>query len=205
MREMITGVVDASAARFALIGSLLIVLLQAGGPEWIETLRWDRGALAEFEWWRLWSGHLVHASWAHVGLNVFGLLLIGWLFPEPVPLRTHIARFAWLALACSLLLYLLRPQLGWYVGLSGVLHGSFVIGLWWLWRQGDGLALLLLAGLVAKLAWEHVHGPLTSDEELVGVPVETAAHSFGALAAVVWLLVAGGLAFARRRRHNGAP
>ena len=84
--------------------------------------------------------------------------------------------------------------------MSGVLHGSFVLGLWWLLRQGDRLALLLLVLLVGKLLIEHFHGPITSDEDLVGVPVLTEAHSFGALAAAIWVPVERLLVFSTRNR-----
>ena len=189
MGRMIPTLQLSGTSRFCLLMGLIIVLAQSGGQTALDILRWDRVALTEFDWWRLWTGHLIHASWPHVGLNLMGLVLIAWLFPEPKSLREHCLRFAWLALFISVAMFSL-PDLGWYVGLSGVLHGSFVFGLWWLWRRGDRLALVLLLGLLFKLGWEHLHGPLTSDEDLVGVPVLTQAHSFGAIGAGIWLAAA---------------
>lgn len=185
---------------YAIVAAVLIVSFQAMGSDVIDALRWDREALTKFQWWRLWTGHLVHASWPHVGLNLLGLVLVAWIFPEPLPLRVQFLRFAWLGLVSSVLMYAFVPSLGWYVGMSGVLHGSFVLGLWWLLRQGDRLALLLLLLLVGKLLIEHFHGPITSDEDLVGVPVLTEAHSFGALAAAIWVPVERWLVFSTRNR-----
>ncbi|MGB1556259.1 MAG: rhombosortase [Oceanococcaceae bacterium] len=205
MKEMIPGLRFSGTAAFCLFLALIILLAQASGDWGQRWLRWDRGALQEFEWWRLWTGHLIHASWPHVGLNLAGLGLVAWLFPEPVGWKGQALRFVWLSLFISLLMYATLPELYWYVGLSGVLHGSFVLGLWWLWKQGDGLAALLLALLVGKLIYEHFFGPLTSDEELVGVPVLTQAHSFGALGAAIWLLVRWGLAKMATPAHNAPP
>lgn len=148
---------------------------------------------------------MIHASWPHVGLNLLGLVLVAWLFPEPLAAHWHFVRFVWLALASSLMMYLWLPTLDWYVGLSGVLHGSFVMGLWWLFRQGDKLAFVLLLLLAGKLVLEHFHGPITSDEDLVGVPVLTEAHSYGALAACVWMPVERWVVFLRSMRDNAAP
>ncbi len=205
MQQMIPGVRLSGAAIFAAVMGLVIVATQAGGQSVIAELRWDRAALTEFEWWRLWTGHLVHASWPHVGLNLLGLALVAWLFPEPISARWHFLRFLWLGLASSVMMYVWLPDLDWYVGLSGVLHGCFVIGLWWLFRQGDKLAFLLLVLLGGKLILEHFIGPVTSDEELVGVPVLTQAHSYGALAACLWIPFESWVVFPRFIGNNSAP
>ena len=205
MRAMIPGVRLSGAAVFSAAAIVVIVVTQLGGPAAIEWLRWDRAALAEFEWWRLWTGHLIHASWPHVGLNAFGLVLIAWLFPEPHSARWHLLRFMWLALATSMMMWWWVPDLDWYVGMSGVLHGSFVMGLWWLFRQGDRLAFVLLVLLAGKLLLEHFYGPVTSDEELVGVPVLTQAHSFGAIAACIWMPIEAWVIFRRDSGNTSGP
>lgn len=182
--------------------ALLIGVLALGGEALAQLLRYDRGALLEGEIWRLLSGHLVHASLAHTGLNIAGLVLIALLFPEPVALWAWAWRLLFLALCISGLIFWRVPDLGWYVGLSGVLHGFFVLGFWWLFRTGDRLALVFLAILLAKLAWEHVYGPISSNEELVGVPVLVEAHSYGAISAVAYILVRMGAGCVINRRKN---
>lgn len=185
--------------------TVIIVGTQSGGEAALELLRWDRMALEEFELWRVWTGHLIHASWPHVGLNVLGLGLVAWLFPEPVSALWHLVRFVWLALAASIMMWFWVPDLDWYVGLSGVLHGSFVLGLWWLFREGDKLAFLLLVLLAGKLILEHFMGPVTSDEDLVGVPVLTQAHSYGALAACILIPIERWVVFPRGIGNNSPP
>lgn len=205
MQSMIPGLRLSGAAIFSFIAITVIVIAQSAGEFSQEWMRWDRAALAKFEWWRLWSGHLIHASWPHVGLNVMGLLLVAWLFPEPIAARWHGLRFVWLGFASSIMMWFWVPDLDWYVGMSGVLHGSFVMGLWWLFRQGDQLAFVLLVLLVGKLIVEHIYGPITSDEELVGVPVLTQAHSFGALAACIWMPFESWVLFRLKSGHTSPP
>ncbi len=205
MQQMIPGVRLSGAAVFSIVMAIVIVATQSGGQAVLELLRWDRMALEEFELWRVWTGHLVHASWPHVGLNVLGLALVAWLFPEPVSTAWHLVRFLWLGFAASALMWFGVPDLDWYVGLSGVLHGSFVFGLWWLFREGDRLAFLLLVLLAGKLTLEHFFGPVTSDEDLVGVPVLTQAHSYGALAACVLIPIERWVVFPRGIGNNSAP
>ncbi len=182
---------DRRAAMACMTMALLIGALSLGGDAVTELLRYDRSAIFAGQWWRVLTGHLVHASIAHTLLNVAGLVLIALLFPEPIPLWRWAWRLLVISLGISALMLWLLPDLGWYVGLSGTLHGLFVLGFWWLFRQGDKLAPLLLIVLISKLIWEHFNGPITSNEELVGAPVLVEAHSYGALCAVIYLASAG--------------
>ena len=183
--------------------AVAICALMSFGEPAIELLRYDREKIIGGQWWRLLTGHLVHASWPHTGLNVAGLVLIALLFPEPVPVRGWIVRLLLLGLGISALMYWRLPSLGWYVGLSGVLHGFFVLGFWWLFRQGDRFSLVLLGILLGKLVWEHYNGPITSNEDLVGVPVLVESHSFGAVCALIYILARAGLMGVRNWMNRG--
>ena len=180
---------DRRAALACMTIALLIGALSLGGESVTEFLRYDRNAIEAGQWWRTLTGHLVHASFAHTLLNVAGLVLIALLFPEPLPFWRWAWRILVLSAGISALIYWRLPNLGWYVGLSGTLHGLFVLGFWWLFREGDKLAPILLLVLICKLLWEHFNGPITSNEELVGVPVLVEAHSYGALCAVIYLAI----------------
>ncbi len=169
--------------------ALLIGALSLAGEQVTELLRYDRMAIIRGEYWRIITGHLVHAGVAHTALNMAGLILIAALFPEPIPLAWWLWRLILLCAAVTALIFWRVPELDWYVGLSGVLHGFFVLGFWWLYRSGDRLSLLFLAVLLSKLIWEHFQGPISSNEELVGVPVLVEAHSFGAFSALIYLLL----------------
>lgn len=107
-------------------GILLIVLLQAAGME--NTLRYDRQAIFGGEIWRLFSGNLVHLGWPHAWLNACGLLLIWLLFGSLLPAAVWLLHTVWASLAVGLGLLWFDPGLTWYVGLSGTLHGLFMVG-----------------------------------------------------------------------------
>ena len=83
-----------------------------------------------------------------------------------------------------------EPQLQWYVGFSGVLHGALAAGaIAWIRHESRQLALGLLVVLLGKLAWEQWRGalPLSGD-----MPVIVDAHLYGAIggalaAGILWL------------------
>ncbi len=95
----------------------------------------------------------------------------------------------------SLLLILLNPNLDWYVGLSGVLHGLAVAAAYNLLTQKHRiLSISLLSGLIIKLFLEQSDGsPVSVSAGLIGGQVVVDAHFYGALigaivVAVFWMM-----------------
>ena len=178
----------ASLRRHALpLGLALTVTVLAflGSPA-RRALRLDRPRVLEGELWRLFTGHLVHLGWGHLAMNLAGLALV-WLL---VGAALSPGRWATVLAVCALgtgLGLALDPRLHWYVGLSGVLHGLLAAGAVAALRgPGRREAMVLLALLAAKLAWEQARGALPGSAALAGGPVLVDAHLYGA----VW----GGLA-----------
>lgn len=158
---------------------LLIVFLQIAGLE--NNLRYDRQAVLGGEIWRLFSGNLVHLGWPHVWLNVAGLALIWLLFGALLSPSVWLFHIAWTSLAVGLGLLCFDPNLSWYVGLSGVLHGLFVAGLLAEYKTQRSFAVLVFAIFSAKLVWEQVYGPLPGSERAAGGNVVVNAHLYGAI------------------------
>jgi rhomboid family GlyGly-CTERM serine protease len=161
--------------------AVAIGLLLLGWPAALTRahLAYDRVALLRGEHWRWITAHLVHLDLAHAALNVLGLALAWALY-----LRAW-SRIEWLlALLAGMLaidagLWWWQPQVQWYVGASGVLHGLIAAGLIGQWRTERGIALVVGVLLVAKLAWEWRHGALPFSGETGNVVLS--AHRYGAV------------------------
>lgn len=147
----------------------------------------DRAALEQGEIWRLWTGHLVHHTFAHFAFDVGVAVVLLSLVRRATP---------WLLLApcVSAAVLVLRPDLATYAGLSGVLHGVTVLAGFDLLRRGSAaerwMAGGLVGGVAAKAVYEAAHGAsLFSGGFDMGAETVFAAHLAGVLGG---FLIAGG-------------
>lgn len=160
----------------------LPALIASALPDAVAALGWQRGAIADGQWARLLTAHFAHLDTHHLLFNLLGLvvivdlLLARWTWRELAPL------IAGSALGCSLLLWCFEPELQWYVGLSGLLHG-----LWagaalhgCLTRRGRMPEAAFIA-LMIKLVWMN-QGSGT-------MPVLPIAHVYGALSGILCTLM----------------
>ena len=187
-------------SRHAPLLVLALAVLLLAGDEPARALRYQRAAVLDGEWWRLLSAHLVHLGWAHLWLNLAGLLLVWLLFGPRLRPVAWLAVFLLSALGTGLGLFWFSPGLDWYVGLSGVLHGLFVAGALAECRFEPRMGGLLLVLLAVKLAWEQFMGATPGTAEMIGAAVVVDAHLYGAVSgglACAFLFVAG------RRRKAG--
>ncbi|HEY7672792.1 MAG TPA: rhombosortase [Gammaproteobacteria bacterium] len=165
--------------------AVLCIAMALGGDGARELFRYDRIALADFELWRLVSAHLVHLSAGHTALNVTALAIIALLFDTALDSFDWIVSAALAALAIDFGLYFFSPDVVWYVGLSGALHGIMVAGALALAVARSRLGAVLIVLVVAKIAWEHWAGPLPLSELTSGGPVVTEAHLYGAVGGAI--------------------
>ena len=180
--------------------ALLMTALQWLPADVLHALRYDRAAILSGQAWRLVTGHLVHADFAHLGWNVAGLALVAWLFAREFRLRDWVVILAASTAAVDLGFLLLEPQLARYVGFSGLLHGLAAAGVFvWLVRYRDGATAIVAAFLAAKLAWEHVMGPMPFTSQTLALPTIFEAHTYGALGGLL------GAAWLEWRRRPGDP
>ncbi len=170
------------------IASGIFELFGDSGRAW---LQYDRTAIADAEIWRLMTGHFVHLGLGHYLLNALALILV-W-----VAVGMYFTNRQWLIVTAVSIagvdagLWLFHPQLVWYVGMSGFLHGllaaGIVKGFQFLPREA------LLGGMVVlvKIVYEQMLGPMPGSEQSAGGNVVVDSHLYGALAglgvaAVFW-------------------
>jgi rhomboid family GlyGly-CTERM serine protease len=167
----------------------LMTLIQALPFNWQAWIIYERVLVSEGQVWRLLTSNFIHLGWGHLIMNACGLLAMAWLFAE----ERDTSQWGIDLMICSLTtgvgLYLLNPEVLWCVGLSGALHGLFVIGAVSWVVGGIGMGKWLLVGICGKLAWEQTMGEMPFSGGIVGGSVVTDAHLWGAIGGLIAISV----------------
>jgi rhomboid family GlyGly-CTERM serine protease len=148
-----------------------------------EAMSYDRPAILAGQFWRLWSGHLVHYSLRHALADTGVLFLIGSVLEPMLGARRLGAALAWGAPLISLTLLLWLPEMHQYRGASGLDMMMAATALVALWRSG-GLGRPWLACLGGLLVLKIVCEALGVSPGFASLPQDVAiawpAHLSGA-------------------------
>ncbi|MCW8334663.1 rhombosortase [Vibrio paucivorans] len=138
---------------------------------------WNIHSIADGQWWRILTGNFTHTNFAHLGMNLAGLWVICYLFKPSA--KTLL--FALVILSLFVGVGNIFTDMTTYVGLSGALHGLFGYFALQEVLQGRKGSLLLVAGLIAKVLWEHLIGASESTSAMINAKVAIEAHLSGSL------------------------
>ena len=161
--------------------TMLLVILQGLGEDVISLFRYEITMVQTGEWWRLLTGHFIHLSWSHLIFNLTGLWFLILLFYQivnPVLLFTSVLL---LSLGTSLSLMFFSPDVVWYLGLSGMLHGLYLMGAIAGYRNRPWPSIILLVAILVKLLWEQLYADAHAMELTIGGKVIYDAHLYGAI------------------------
>lgn len=168
--------------RIALGVIALSFLLACFGDAGRAVLRYQVTFLLEAEYWRAVTGHFVHLGWGHFWLNSVGLIGVWWLYADQYSARLWALIFLTCCIGVSFGFLVLDPQLDYYVGLSGVLHGLLCAGAARSFIQDREVGdVIILAGLASKIIFEQTLGSIPLTEGLSGDTVIVNAHFYGAI------------------------
>jgi rhomboid family GlyGly-CTERM serine protease len=191
---VITNRLTLSLLLFVLLFAIVQLLQQSGFD-----LRLLSTTLHDHAWYRLVTGHLVHTNWPHMLMNSAALLITLLLFPVVYgKARLLGSCVLWNMLFISFGILLLFPQIGWYAGFSGVVHGLLMTGA--LLSLREPVSKLLLVLLVAKVGWELWSGGDSVSTELIDAPVIYEAHLLGLMAGALAALPLQLLSMVRESR-----
>jgi rhomboid family GlyGly-CTERM serine protease len=172
---------------WALAGVVLLLLApEIHGTAAREWLRFDRPRILEGEGWRLLSAHFVHLDLEHAVLNSLGVVLMWALFARDYSPARWLAIYLGSALAVSLGLWFFAPEVEWYVGASGALHGVMTAGTLAHLKRGDLDGWILAAFIIVKLSYEQFVGQLPLEKASTTL---VDAHLYGAIGGVVLTLI----------------
>lgn len=161
--------------------AIISVILFYTEPASGELLAYQRYAIEGMETWRIITGNLVHTNGYHLLLNLTGLLILWALHGNHYQIIQFSKLFIWCCIGTSAGIYYFSPDLIWYAGLSGALHGIFIWGSCMDIRKGIKSGWLLLVGVIIKLVIEQYSGSSEQVASLIDAKVAVDAHLYGAI------------------------
>ncbi len=172
-----------------------MTVFQLAGADW---LRYEVSFINKMQLWRVFTGHLVHANWIHLVLNMVGFLFCVALTDVHWSFSQWLMRILFLAMGISACLYIFNPLFHWYVGFSGVLFGLYVMAAIDSWPRQKIISIVLLAIIIGKILLEQISSVTISSDYIIGVPVLVDAHLYGVVLALV--VVSTQLYLAKRKQ-----
>jgi rhomboid family GlyGly-CTERM serine protease len=169
----------------------LVATIFQCNPVWRSALLYDRPEIANGQWWRLWSGHLVHFGWSHFIADTGLFLILGFI------LRAQ-PRLAGLALVIlpaiiSASIYFFDPVMLRYGGLSAVDLSLLLVvaGQGWQrdWKDWfwPSVLLIYIGEIVFESAIGQGHGGGMIRFDDPSIHVATSAHIAAAVCAGLFL------------------
>ncbi len=151
-------------------------------------LQFSRAGLIQGEWWRLLTAHLIHLNLLHGVLNISVFVVLLYALGRQLSLLRWLISGALLCMLIPFCLFYFSPNVEWYVGLSGVLHGLLVVGLiFGLFKNRDMFQGFALSLLVVKIVREQLPGFNTLHlSDWIDGAVVVDAHLYG-------VIIGGGL------------
>lgn len=162
---------------------MLCIALHLAG--FADLLRFDRHAIETGKLWLLLTGNFVHLGTSHLMMNMLGFVLVVTLVWEHFNWIEWVLVTLFSSLVVCVGLYFFDPDINFYVGFSGTLHGVIVAGCLADMRHYPKSAALLLALVAAKLIWEQLAGPLPGSEDVAGGSVVVNSHLYGAIGGAI--------------------
>lgn len=139
--------------------------------------------------WRWWTAHWVHVGWRHYALNMLAFLSLPFIFPQ-LQRQTLLLGLLVLPPLLSAGLYGLLPAVQAYAGLSGILHGIFVMAAMeslFIQRERK-FAILVLVCIALKIGVEKWMG-YSETAQFIQAPVLIESHQIGVLTGIIFILL----------------
>lgn len=143
--------------------------------------------ILERSWWsqghyyQLVTGHFLHTNFIHMLFNLLGLALLWALHGDDYDTFPYLIKFIVVCILISICMYVFSPDIVWYVGLSGAIHGVFAWGCVKDLENKRVSGWLLIIGLAIKVGNEQINGAGTFMPELIDASVAVDSHLYGAL------------------------
>lgn len=183
---------------FLIVAAIALLLQLLPGLR--EIFVYDRAALSSGDWWRVWTGHLIHFGWPHWFADVGLWLILGFVLARRHPVFSSLA-VALMPAFISAVIFWAEPDMLRYGGLSAINLGLLLYLAFQGWRRQwtdwfwPAVLVIYVGEIIFELLQDGSGGGLIRFDE-PGIRIATGAH----LAGAAYALLALGTAWGSQRR-----
>jgi len=132
----------------------MVIGIYALGKNAFNIFVFDRSAIANGEFWRVFTGHIVHYNFDHLFWDVLAFIILGAVV-ELNDRRQLGPSFLISSLGVSFWLYYYEPMIVTYCGLSGALNGLLVTASMIQWNKTESwMYLFVMLSTIGKICYE---------------------------------------------------
>jgi len=169
----------------SIIGLIITLIPLASNSSESNTIQWLAlmpDSIYAGEWWRIITSQFIHLSVNHALLNALGYIIVSYCFRKELTPINELTAYIGSMLGVGIGILWLNPEITWYVGASGAIHGLLVFGLMISVKNTRLVSLVFLLFVGSKLFYEHTYpeGSATT-EALIGGHVVEESHLYGAI------------------------
>jgi len=146
--------------------------------------------MSHHEYWRWLTSNFVHFGWAHSIVDALGFALVSIVFFYSISTKRYLGLLLFCCLAVGIFISILSPDILYYAGLSGAIHGLLIAGCFYathfpLWKR-----LIILIITIGKILQEQLPGyDINPVANIMPVPIAIDAHLIGAIAGLLFFLL----------------
>ncbi len=170
--------------------TFLALLLPSLDQSYLKQLTTSPNTLSDYEYWRWLTCNFVHFGWAHAIMDAIGFALVSLAFFYFISIQRYLCLLLFCCLAVGTLISVLSPDILYYAGLSGAIHGLLVAGCFYATHFPVWKRLLVFIITTGKILQEQLPGfDINPTNNFMPVSIAVDAHLIGAVAGLIffWL------------------
>lgn len=134
--------------------SALFMFIYVLGGDIFNILVFDRAAVSNGEFWRFFTGHMVHYNFEHLLWDLIAFVILGSVI-ELNNSKQLIPSLLISSIGVSFWLCFFEPIIMTYCGLSGALNGLLVVASMILWKKTESrMYFLVMLSTIGKICYE---------------------------------------------------
>lgn len=167
--------------------TILVLLLPFLDKSYFDLFTTSPHIMSANQYWRWLTCNFVHFGWVHAVMDAIGFALVSLMLFYFVSIKRYLSLLLFCCLAVGIFISVLSPDILYYAGLSGAIHGLLIAGCFYATNFPVWKRLLVFIITIGKIFQEQLPGfEINPVNNFMPVPIAVDAHLIGAIAGLAF-------------------